>query len=125
MDVLGLVLAIPVVPAANGHWYAAAAVCCLFGVSLLFFQVGVGSALLGGHSPRADALAAFVVRILYAVDRRAAQHYRAIVLEILTSFPDATVWLENRRCDDLLEAGPLTRRGMARMRSSLRDVVRR
>lgn len=29
------------------QWYATAAVCCLFGVFLLFFQVGVGSALFG------------------------------------------------------------------------------
>jgi hypothetical protein len=45
------------------------------------------------------------------------KHYRAIVLEVLTSFPDATVWVEHRRCDDLSEAGPLTQHGMARMRN--------
>jgi hypothetical protein len=29
------------------RWYAAAALCCLFGVFLVFFQVGVGDALYG------------------------------------------------------------------------------
>lgn len=44
------------------------------------------------------------------------KHYRAIVLEVLRSFPDATVWVDLRRCEDLSEAGPLTQRGIARMR---------
>jgi glucan phosphoethanolaminetransferase (alkaline phosphatase superfamily) len=29
------------------RWYATAAVCCVFGVFLVFFQVGVGDALYG------------------------------------------------------------------------------
>jgi hypothetical protein len=29
------------------RWYAAAALCCVFGVFLVFFQVGVGDALYG------------------------------------------------------------------------------
>jgi hypothetical protein len=29
------------------YWYATAALCCLFGVFLVFFQVGVGGALYG------------------------------------------------------------------------------
>jgi hypothetical protein len=29
------------------HWYATAALCCAFGVFLVFFQVGVGDALYG------------------------------------------------------------------------------
>lgn len=44
------------------------------------------------------------------------KHYRAIVLEVLRSFPDATVWVDRRRCEDFSEAGPLTQRGIARMR---------
>ena len=44
------------------------------------------------------------------------KHYRAIVLEALRRFPDATVWVDRRRCEDLSEAGPLTQRGIARMR---------
>ena len=44
------------------------------------------------------------------------KHYRAIVLEVIASFPDATVWVEKRRCGDLSETGPLTQRGIAKMR---------
>jgi hypothetical protein len=45
------------------------------------------------------------------------KHYRAIVLEVLASFPDVTVWVEEHRCDDFSEAGPLTQRGIAGMRN--------
>ena len=45
------------------------------------------------------------------------KHYRAIVLEVLTWFPDATVWVDNRRCDDLSEIGPLTQHGIGRLRN--------
>ena len=45
------------------------------------------------------------------------KHYRAIVLEVLASFPDATVWVEEQRCDDFSEAGPLTQRGIAGLRN--------
>jgi hypothetical protein len=41
------------------------------------------------------------------------KHYRAIVLEVLSTIPDATVWLDGGRCDDLSEAGPVTQRGIA------------
>jgi hypothetical protein len=44
------------------------------------------------------------------------RHYRAIVLEVLASFPGVTVWVDKRRCDDFSEAGPLTQRGIARLR---------
>jgi hypothetical protein len=44
------------------------------------------------------------------------RHYRAIVLEVLAAFPDATVWVEHQRCSDLSEAGPLTQHGIAHMR---------
>lgn len=45
------------------------------------------------------------------------KHYRAIVLEVLASFPDVTVWVEDVRCEDFSEAGPLTQRGIAAMRN--------
>jgi hypothetical protein len=44
------------------------------------------------------------------------RHYRAIVLEVLAAVPDATVWLDGRRCDDLSEQGPVTQRGIAALR---------
>jgi hypothetical protein len=45
------------------------------------------------------------------------KHYRAIVLEVLASFPDATVWVDEHRYDDFSEAGPLTQRGIAGLRN--------
>jgi hypothetical protein len=45
------------------------------------------------------------------------KHYRAIVLEAIASFPDVTVWVDEHRCDDFSEAGPLTQRGIAGMRN--------
>ena len=44
------------------------------------------------------------------------KHYRAIVLEVLASFPDVTAWVDTQRCDDFSEAGPLTQRGIAALR---------
>ena len=44
------------------------------------------------------------------------KHYRAIVLETLAAVPDATVWVDKRRCEDFSEAGPLTQRGIAALR---------
>jgi hypothetical protein len=41
------------------------------------------------------------------------KHYRAIVLEVLAAVPDASVWLDGWRCEDLSERGPLTQRGIA------------
>jgi hypothetical protein len=43
------------------------------------------------------------------------KHYRAIVLEVLASFPDSTVWVDEHRCQDFSEAGPLTQQGIAGM----------
>ena len=44
------------------------------------------------------------------------KHYRAIVLEVLASFPDVTAWVDRHRCDDFSEAGPLTQRRIAGLR---------
>ena len=44
------------------------------------------------------------------------KHYRAIVLQVLHECPDATVWMDKRRCDDFSESGPLTQRGIASLR---------
>ena len=41
------------------------------------------------------------------------KHYRAIVLEVLAAVPNASVWLDGWRCDDVSERGPLTQRGIA------------
>lgn len=50
------------------------------------------------------------------------KHYRAIVLEVLASFPHATVLVERRRCDDFSETGPMTQQGIAAMRDfEIRD----
>jgi hypothetical protein len=43
------------------------------------------------------------------------KHYRAIVLEVVASFPDAKVFLDGWRCDDLSETGPVTQQGIARL----------
>jgi hypothetical protein len=45
------------------------------------------------------------------------KHYRAIVLEVLATIPDATVWVDGGRCEDVSEAGPLTQRGIAALRN--------
>jgi hypothetical protein len=45
------------------------------------------------------------------------KHYRAIVLEVLGAVPNAGVWLDGARCDDLSERGPLTQRRIAGLRN--------
>ena len=53
----------------------------------------------------------------HGVDFCAAEALSVIVLEVVASFPDATVWVEKRRCDDLSETGPPTQRGRGIVKS--------